>query len=266
VLCVLATAIALAALGAACTDGGSDAEGDVEQTLRDIAAAWNDQDYDAWSAHFTENGIMIDLADVEDQSPEGLRAGFEQFSSEDELVIHTIGEIAVDGDTATAEAEMSSRERGGDAPSSIIIGLSATLVLEDEVWKIDTEEFTSPEIPDGVTSVALEAAEFSFTFDTGAVAGGDFAFVMNNVGAQQHHIVVEQVPEDFDVEAALMSEEEPEGLTHIGSTPPQEPGDTRNIVFTDELPPGRYVILCFMPDTDGTPHALKGMWKDFTVE
>ena len=44
-----------------------------------------------------------------------------------------------------------------------------------------------------------------------------------------------------------------------------EPGDTRNIVFTDSLPDGRYVMLCFLPDTDGAPHVSKGMWKEFRV-
>jgi ketosteroid isomerase-like protein len=260
--------MAVGVFAAACggSNGSSDKD-DVEQTLRDIVAAWNDQDYDAWSANFTENGIKAELADLEDQSPEGLRAGFENFSSEEELILHKIGEITVDGDTATAVGEASSKERGGAAPASIIIGLNPTLVKEDGEWKVDVQGFTSPEIPDGTATVDLEATEFSFTFDAAATNDGDFAFVMNNAGGQQHHIVIEKIPEDLDLEQALESEEdpEPEGLVHIGATPPQEPGDTRNIVFTDSLPDGRYAMLCFMPDTDGTPHAIKGMWKEFRV-
>ena len=260
----------LALFAAACS-GGS-AEADIEQTLRDIATAWNNQDWDAWSAHFTENGIMADRADVEGQSPEGLRAGFDAsllwwiMLPNVELVIRKIGDITVDGDTATVEAEASSREREGDAPASIIFGVRATLLLDDGVWKIDEEKFTSPDLPDGVTTVHLDAKEFAFEFDPSLITSGNIAFEMANTGAQQHQIVIEQVPKDFDVEAALMSEDEPEGTTHIGSTPPQEPGDTRDIVFTDELPAGRYVMLCFMPDTDGTPHALLGMWSEFTIE
>ena len=266
----------LALFAASCSDdtgGGGSAEGDIEQTLRDIATAWNNQDYGAWSAHFTENGIMADLADVEGQSPEGLRASFMDTSllwwtmlPNDELIIRKIGDITVDGATATAEVEASSREREGDAPASIIFGVRATLLLDDGVWKIDEEKFTSPDLPDGVTTVHLDAKEFAFEFDSPLITSGNIAFEMANTGAQRHQIVIEQVPEDFDVKAALMSEDEAEGMTHIGSTPPQEPGDTRDIVFTNKLPAGRYVMLCFMPDTDGTPHALLGMWSEFTIE
>ena len=265
----------LALFAASCSDdtgGGGSAEGDIEQTLRDIATAWNNQDWDAWSAHFTENGIMAGRADVEDQSPEGLRAGFDASSlwwimlPNDELVIRKIGDITVDGDTATAEVEASSREREGDAPASIIFGVRATLLLDDGVWKIDEEKFTSPDLPDGVTTVHLDAKEFAFEFDPSLITSGNIAFEMANTGAQQHQIVIEQVPKDFDVEAALMSEDELEGTKHIGSTPPLEPGETRDIVFTNKLPAGRYVMLCFMQDTDGTQHALKGMWSEFTIE
>ena len=256
----------LGVFGTACGGGnGSSDKDDVEQTLRDSVAAWNGQDYDAWSAIHTENGIKAELSDIEDQSPEGLRAGFENFSSEDELVLHKIGEITVDGDTATAEAGVSSQERGSAAPASIIIGLNSKLVKEDGDWKLDAAEFTSPELPDGVATVDLEATEFSFTFDASQITDGNIAFVMNNAGGQQHHIVVEKIPEDLDIEQAVQSEDDPEGLVHIGSTPPKEPGDTRNIVFTDDLPDGRYAMLCFMPDTDGAPHVSKGMWKEFRV-
>lgn len=257
------------ALFAASCSGGS-AEADIEQTLRDVATAWNDQDWDAWSAHFTENGIKADRADAEDPSPE--RAGFDASSlwwimlPNDELVIRKIGDITVDGDTATVEAEASSRNREGDAPASIILGIRATFLLEAGVWKIDKEEFTSPDVPAGLTTVHLDAKEFAFAFDPSLITSGNIAFEMANTGAEQHQIVIEQVPEDFDVEAALRSEDELEGTTHIGSTPPLEPGETRGIVFTDKLPAGRYVMLCFMPDKDGTQHALKGMWSEFTIE
>lgn len=49
-----------------------------------------------------------------------------------------------------------------------------------------------------------------------------------------------------------------------------DPGDTTNIVFTKPLAPGRYLLACFVPDEtegeNGTPHALKGMYKEFTIE
>lgn len=95
-----------------------------------------------------------------------------------------------------------------------------------------------------------------------------YAFEVENVGDQPHHVVIEKIPEDLDIEATVQSDDEPEGLVHIGSTPPWEPGDTGTVVFTETLEPGRYVMLCFMPDTtdpEGAAHVEKGMWKEFRV-
>jgi hypothetical protein len=49
-----------------------------------------------------------------------------------------------------------------------------------------------------------------------------------------------------------------------------EPGETSNLVFAEPLEAGRYLFICFRPDTsegpDGTPHALKGMYKELTIK
>lgn len=53
----------------------------------------------------------------------------------------------------------------------------------------------------------------------------------------------------------------------IGVEGPVEPGNSLNLVFTQALEPGRYVILCFLPDItdpEGTPHFFKGMLAEFT--
>jgi hypothetical protein len=40
------------------------------------------------------------------------------------------------------------------------------------------------------------------------------------------------------------------------------------MVLEKDVTPGRYVMICFMPDTegDGTPHAFMGMTADFTLK
>ena len=41
-------------------------------------------------------------------------------------------------------------------------------------------------------------------------------------------------------------------------------------MFTEPLARGRYLMACFVPDEtegdEGTPHALKGMYKEFTIK
>jgi uncharacterized cupredoxin-like copper-binding protein len=43
-------------------------------------------------------------------------------------------------------------------------------------------------------------------------------------------------------------------------------GKGRTGTFTTTLTPGRYAIVCFVPDAkDGKPHEMHGMVREFTV-
>jgi len=264
----MAVLAAVMGAGACGGDGDNDKEA-IEDVIRAQAKAWNDQDFDAYKALHTEAGLKAELADAEDPDTEaGLREAFELFT-EDKNVIDKIGDIKVDGDKATAYVEAYQEAREDPAFATIVLGVNASFVKDGEDWKVDALEFASPEKPGGVTSVHVDANEFAFGFNPEDITSGKVSFEVANVGKQPHHFALSQVPDDFDIEAALQSEEDPEGLVYIGSTPPWDPGKTYNIVFTADLEPGRYVMVCFMPDTDdpeGTEHALKGMYKEFRIE
>jgi ketosteroid isomerase-like protein len=260
----IAGVLAIAACGG---DGNKDQEA-IEDAIRAFEQAWNDQDYDAFAAVHTEDGIKAELQDAEQDldTDEGRREAFEVFS-EAKTVISKIGDIEVDGDTATAAVEAYQELREDPSPSSILLAVSAGMVKDGDAWKIDALEFGWPDAPDGAKVIKVQANEFAFS-PQDEPDSGNIVFEIENVGKQPHHVTIEKAPDDLDIEEALQSEEEPEGLVHIGSTPPWEPGETATIVFTEDLEPGRYVMLCFMPDTDdpeGTPHALKGMYKEFRI-
>jgi hypothetical protein len=60
----------------------------------------------------------------------------------------------------------------------------------------------------------------------------------------------------------------PAGVEVIGGIAPVAPGDEGWLAFTSRLDPGRYLMICFLPDTSdpaGTPHAAKGMLSEFNV-
>ncbi len=264
-MAVLAAVMGAAACGG---DGDNDKQA-IEDVIRAQEAAWNDQDFDAYKATQTEAGLKESLSDAEDPDTEaGLREAFGLFT-EDRQVVHKIGDIKVDGDKATAYVEIYQEAREDPAFATILIGLNGSFVKEGDDWKIDAGiEIVSPEKPDGVTSVHIDANEFAFAFNADDITSGNVAFEIANVGKQPHHFLLQQIPADLDIEAALQSDEDPESV-QIGGTPPWDPGETFDIVFTAELEPGRYVMMCFMPDTDDpeeTPHAYKGMWKDFTIK
>ena len=60
----------------------------------------------------------------------------------------------------------------------------------------------------------------------------------------------------------------PEAVQEIVAFGGYKPGESGNIVFAKTLDPGRYGLFCFFPDVNDpeqTPHALKGMYAEFSV-
>jgi len=128
------------------------------------------------------------------------------------------------------------------------------------------------EVPAGTTVVQVDMNEFAYGVDTSAIvdATGPFALEAKNVGKQTHMLGLARVPADANIDELLL-EDEPEGLEFIGGGDEVEPGASSNIVFVAPLDAGRYIMVCFLPDTDdesaeGSFHYEKGMVKEFTVE
>lgn len=96
------------------------------------------------------------------------------------------------------------------------LGFACAILLKDgEDWRIDGLEFGSPKVPNGTQLVKVQASEFAFSLQE-EPDGGNVAFEVENVGDQQHHVVIEKIPEDLDIEAAVQSDDEPEGVVQIG--------------------------------------------------
>ena len=129
-------------------------------------------------------------------------------------------------------------------------------------------------VPAGTTLVHIDANEFAFGVDTSKIKG-KFAFEFANVGKQHHEMGLAKIQADANIDdllklaAASPDGEPPDGAEFIAGTD-ADPGDTTTIVFAKALEPGRYLMVCFVPDEtegeDGTPHALKGMVKEFTIK
>jgi len=261
---VIATAlvVALAGLAAACGGDGEGSEEDraeVEQTIRDLAA-YGAEDIDAFLEQVTDN-VLDDFFGF---SREECRQNAADCVGEPSEVT-AIKDLKVSGDEAEAELTFTGEEEGESFDEKFRV----LLIKEEGVWKLDGFAGANEEIPEGVDVVDLELNEFSFEFDTQKTRGGGFAFSIKNSGDQAHEVVLVKVPEDLDIEAALESEDQPEGVEDIASNGPFPPGDEGTLVFDEPLEPGRYVLLCFLPDSEdpeGTQHANKGMWAEFTVE
>ena len=177
-------------------------------------------------------------------------------------------EIDVDGDTATLDGvEVLTVEDSGVSQTG---GTRWTFKKEDDTWKLDDIEPREIDGPDGAPDVGVRLLDFAFEFDEDDFEAGEaLAITAENDGDQPHIIVLVKVEEGVDLQEALESEEEPEGITTILDFFWNE-GDTGTVYTTQELEAGDYAMICFLPDvTDPAnkpPHFEQGMLSEFTVD
>lgn len=250
---LLLLAVALPLLVGGCISDNSTRE--VEDALSAVADAWQNKDIEKYLAGWTDNGLKETFDVTREEAKEFLKE-----SIGDQLyVFRAISNVNVTGESATAEAQI--------AEGLLLKPSRFSLIKQSGAWKIDREEHLSPAIPSGVTVVDLKLTEFAFVYDPALITNGNVAFRVENVGKQPHEVALVKVPADLDVQQALRSPEPPPGIEDVGFILLQHTGDTMNMVFTQTLAPGRYLMVCFLPDTegDGQPHALKGMWAEFVI-
>lgn len=126
-------------------------------------------------------------------------------------------------------------------------------------------ETAAPASPQEAT---FTATEFAFS-GPDSIAPGFTKLTMVNQGAQDHHLIVGRLGDGQTLEAvmAFMKEHptaEPPGMTWRGGANAVATGGSAGSIV--DLVPGHYVAICFLPDpTDGTPHIMKGMVKEFVV-
>lgn len=259
---ILAIALTvLAGVALACGGGGGGSAEDkqaVEQTVRDVAG-YGAGDVDAFLERVTDNFLESFAGFTREECRDNA-----QDCVGDPSEVASLENTKVSGDTATTEGTFNGGEEGGEETFLI------SFVRVDGEWKVDGLGNVPQEIPGGVKKVNLELNEFAFGFNASEITDGNFAFAAKNVGKQNHQVGVLKVPADADIQELIQSEEEEiPGVEDIAFTLPFPPGDEVNVVFDQPLEPGRYALLCFVPDSEdpeGTPHALKGMTAEFTIE
>jgi hypothetical protein len=259
------TPVATQAATAAATKAASTEEKAVQQWFLDAIDRWNAKDLEGFVAFFTDEGLVSSFGDDVRTAAE-VKAGLGEFIGSEELGQVTFLETSVSGDAATLDVVF--------AFGTTLTRSKFALVKVGGEWKQNNEESNLPvDVPAGTTLVHIDANEFAFGVDTSTIVG-TVAFEFSNVGKQHHELGIVRIPADANIEdllqqAADSPDGEVAGVEFVGGTD-ADSGDTTNIVFIEPLAPGRYMMACFVPDEtegeDGTPHALKGMYKEFTIE
>lgn len=136
--------------------------------------------------------------------------------------------------------------------------------FDDDGGEEDDEVATEP--LEGAEVVPVTAVDFAFEGLPAEVPAGAVSFELTNEGESAHEMVMFKLGEGVDLDALLAAEEEPseEEAQDVGSTfaPPGEGGAYLN---AEDLEPGTYAVVCFIPGPEGKAHYELGMKTTFKV-
>ena len=139
---------------------------------------------------------------------------------------------------------------GGDKPTDSTTAASSTVAAVPAVYTIVAKDF-SYEAPDTITA-------------------GLVTLRLVNQGPELHHVQILKLDDGktaADLEAGLKQmkpDSPPPPWVHEVAGPNSPvPGGEQSV--TQDLAPGNYVLICFIPSADKVPHAMKGMMKALTI-
>ncbi len=259
--------VAVTAVFAACGDddddgGSSDPPAELTETM-DTLLASGPEDIDYFLEHATEEGIQSFGYD----SIEDCRANAEDCIGEP-IEPESIEYSDVNEDSAKVHIVEVDEEEGE-------FEFTVDMVLEDDLWKINGLVFGPAEIPDGYTAVDVGAQEYEFQVDDADIKAGKTAFEFTNNGDEDHQLIIAKITDDFDIDV-LLEEPEGDGGEEDEELPPgveafvgytnAPPGGSSIVVPDSDLAEGKYIMLCFVDDEEGTPHAALGMQHEFTID
>jgi hypothetical protein len=119
---------------------------------------------------------------------------------------------------------------------------------------------------DAMQELAIRAADYSFQMPT-TLRPGLTRVRLDNAGTELHHvwmIRLEQGKGLADVMAALKPGTGfPAWAKNIGGPNSPVPGGESVAILN--LAPGHYAVICVIPGSDGVPHLMKGMAREFDV-
>ena len=120
-------------------------------------------------------------------------------------------------------------------------------------------------MPPAPRVVTITATDYAFGApDT--IPAGLTTFRMLNPGREPHQAMIAGAPGKTvaELEAALLKGGPfPDWLTVPAGAGAVSSGDSS--IVTAYVAPGNYLIVCLIPSPDGTPHALKGMYRRLVV-
>ncbi len=148
----------------------------------------------------------------------------------------------------------------GEGTPHVEHGMVKTVTVEDH----EHDHGPPPE-----PTVDVELVDFAFDMPD-ELPEGDHTFRVENAGGQHHELALLRLHGNKTVQDVLEWEQDPNATgpppaTFLGGITGIEAGTSQT--FNATLEPGRYAVLCFLPDVtgDGAPHVAEGMVDTFEV-
>jgi hypothetical protein len=99
------------------------------------------------------------------------------------------------------------------------------------------------------------------------IPAGPTVFRLSNHGKELHHLIIARLDDGKTYDSLLVALKKPgmpPAWVHpVGGPNAAEPGGESNA--TEDLAPGHYAVLCYIPTADGIPHMAKGMISSLEV-
>ena len=117
-------------------------------------------------------------------------------------------------------------------------------------------------LPDAPPTAGVRMDEYRF--EHGSIPAGRVVFRVTNVGIKRHRLALIPIPDDFPPILEQLRGSTRRAVEQQAAIPDLVPGGEN--VFAVDVSPGRYAMVCFVVDDDGTSHARRGMASEFIAE
>lgn len=140
------------------------------------------------------------------------------------------------------------------------------VVTKQGIWRAHRLEPLIAEPPAGVSRVDVALSEYVTRLQQSSVDGPDVVLAGKNTGKEPHEMLVLQLSGGARVDDLLEPETAgfPAGIAIVGQLT-LLPGQSADMTLID-LEPGKYTIVCLLPDELGVPHLAFGQMATLTVK
>ena len=259
---MLAALTCLSLVAVACGDDDDEATAAGDETTTTAAegegaAEGADSEYCRLAAEMDEQEAPPTIEQLEalrDVKPE-------EIATEIDIVVDAF--VAADGDFGKAFSDPAVEENLGpiEEYEADVCGVGGD---DDEGEEGEDEPETEP--IEGAQVIPVTGVDFAFQGIPAEIPAGPTSFEFTNEGESAHEMFIARLGEGVVLDELLAADEEPteEQAQDVGGTF-SEPGGMTTYVNAEDLEPGTYAVVCFIPGPGGEPHHDLGMKTTFTV-